>query len=145
MQNMQQHCIMEMYFEQPFFYLGLILQNINMQERYKFLKEKNTRSLDQHSKDFEQPESLIGISLDKSLNDALATFDSLFCRQCIVHTKTQPFNILVIVILPSKILNNLCLCLCHLFQQIFDCPLHGCSQPIYPVRNNTLCSFKFNM
>lgn len=52
-----------------------------MQERYKYLKEK-----DLHAKNSRESESITGICLDKSLNASLSTFDHLFCRRCMVNT-----------------------------------------------------------
>lgn len=80
-----------MFSEQPLLCLGQFFFNKNMQDRYKHLKEKNMRGLNQHSEDFGECESLFGICLDKSLSAALDTFDNLFCRQCFVHTKTSSF------------------------------------------------------
>ncbi|RDX64213.1 Histone-lysine N-methyltransferase EZ3, partial [Mucuna pruriens] len=99
-----------------------------IQERYEKLKEKNKESVDQHSEDCDCRgcESRIGICLEKSLSATLESFDNLFCRQCLVHTKDCSFNILVIAM-------------------IFDCPVHGTSQPlIHPVRISSLCSFQLN-
>ncbi|XP_027349429.1 histone-lysine N-methyltransferase EZA1-like [Abrus precatorius] len=79
-----------------------------IKERYENLKEKNMRSLEQHSEDSGGCESLTGICLEKSLNDALDFFDNLFCRQCI---------------------------------RVYDCPVHGCSQPlIYPSEKQPIWS-----
>ncbi|TKY61705.1 Histone-lysine N-methyltransferase EZ3 [Spatholobus suberectus] len=68
-----------------------------IQERYEKLKEKNMGSLDQHSKncDCRGCESHLGICLEKGLSDTLKTFDTLFCRQCLifgcpVHGTSQP-------------------------------------------------------
>ncbi|XP_039683872.1 histone-lysine N-methyltransferase EZA1, partial [Medicago truncatula] len=62
-----------------------------IEERYKYLKEKSMLS-----KDSRENASNSGLCLDKSLSEALSTFDHFFCRRCL----------------------------------IFDCPLHGCSQPL---------------
>lgn len=73
--------------------------SLEIQERYKSIKEKNIGRLDQHSENSGEYESTTGICPEKSLSAALDSFDNLFCRQCL----------------------------------IFDCRLHGCSQPlIYP-------------
>ncbi|KAH1058224.1 hypothetical protein GYH30_002673 [Glycine max] len=73
--------------------------SLEIQERYKTIKEKNIGRLDQPSQNSGEYESTIGICLEKSLSAALDSFDNLFCRRCL----------------------------------IFDCRLHGCSQPlIYP-------------
>ncbi|RDX91311.1 Histone-lysine N-methyltransferase EZA1, partial [Mucuna pruriens] len=104
------------YFEHPFLCLGDCLFHQNIQERYEKLKEKNKGILYQNSEDCDCRGcvSHLGICLEKSLSATLEHFDILFCRQCLVHTKHYPFNILVIAM-------------------IFDCPVHGTSQPlIYP-------------
>ncbi|KAF7804926.1 histone-lysine N-methyltransferase EZA1-like isoform X1 [Senna tora] len=76
---------------------GTILE---IQDRYKNLKEKKMGRRDQHSEGCGDYESRIGICLEKSLSTVLDSFDNLFCRRCM---------------------------------QMFDCRLHGCSQPlIYP-------------
>ena len=53
-----------------------------MQERYKYLKEKSMLS-----KNSRENASNSGICLDKSLSEALSTFDHFFCRRCLVNTK----------------------------------------------------------
>ncbi|XP_057433792.1 histone-lysine N-methyltransferase EZA1-like [Lotus japonicus] len=63
-----------------------------IQDRYKHLKEKNMRGLNQHSEDFGECESLFGICLDKSLSAALDTFDNLFCRQCFSERQLDLFE-----------------------------------------------------
>ncbi|XP_047178530.1 histone-lysine N-methyltransferase EZA1 isoform X3 [Vigna umbellata] len=79
-----------------------------IQERYKSIKEKNIGRLDQPSENSGDPESIIGISPEKTLSAALDSFDNLFCRRCL---------------------------------QIFDCRLHGCSQPlVYPSEKQTVWS-----
>jgi len=60
-----------------------------MQERYKSIKEKNIGRLDQPSENLGDYESIIGISPEKSLSAALDSFDNLFCRRCLVHTKSM--------------------------------------------------------
>jgi len=47
-------------------------------------------SLDQHSKDCHCKgcENNIGICLEKSLGGTLGTFEKIFCRRCLVQTKT---------------------------------------------------------
>ncbi|XP_020226461.1 histone-lysine N-methyltransferase EZA1 isoform X3 [Cajanus cajan] len=82
--------------------------SLEIQERYKSIKEKNIGRLDQPSENSGEPESTIGICPEKSLSAALDSFDNLFCRRCL---------------------------------QIFDCRLHGCSQPlIYPREKQTVWS-----
>ncbi|XP_006588567.1 histone-lysine N-methyltransferase EZA1 isoform X5 [Glycine max] len=82
--------------------------SLEIQERYKTIKEKNIGRLDQPSENSGEYESIIGICPEKSLSAALDSFDNLFCRRCL---------------------------------QIFDCRLHGCSQPlIYPSEKQTVWS-----
>lgn len=57
-----------------------------MQERYKYLKEK-----DMHAKNSRESESKSGICLDKSLSASLSTFDRFFCRRCMVNIKKLYF------------------------------------------------------
>lgn len=59
-----------------------------MQDRYKILKEKKMLKQDQHPEGSGNYESRIGICLEKSLSAALDSFDNLFCRRCMVHTKS---------------------------------------------------------
>ncbi|KAH1227165.1 Histone-lysine N-methyltransferase EZA1 [Glycine max] len=81
--------------------------SLEIQERYKTIKEKNIGRLDQPSENSGEYESIIGICPEKSLSAALDSFDNLFCRRCL----------------------------------IFDCRLHGCSQPlIYPSEKQTVWS-----
>ncbi|KAL2661927.1 hypothetical protein AAZV13_02G010900 [Glycine max] len=81
--------------------------SLEIQERYKTIKEKNIGRLDQPSQNSGEYESTIGICLEKSLSAALDSFDNLFCRRCL----------------------------------IFDCRLHGCSQPlIYHSEKQTVWS-----
>ncbi|KAK7269605.1 hypothetical protein RIF29_22338 [Crotalaria pallida] len=81
--------------------------SLEIQERYKSIKEKNISRLDQHSEGSGEYESPVGTCLGKSLSAALDSFDNLFCRRCL----------------------------------IFDCRLHGCSQPlIYPCEKLTVWS-----
>ncbi|KAL1339485.1 hypothetical protein AAHE18_U040700 [Arachis hypogaea] len=81
--------------------------SLEIQERYKIMKEDNLRNVVQHSEDTGELESSVGIHREKSLNAALDSFDNLFCRRCLV----------------------------------FDCQLHGCSQPlIYPCEKLTVWS-----
>ncbi|XP_061338396.1 histone-lysine N-methyltransferase EZA1-like isoform X4 [Gastrolobium bilobum] len=82
--------------------------SLEIQERYKSIKEKNIGRLDQYSEGSGEYESPIGICPGKSLGAALDSFDNLFCRRCL---------------------------------QIFDCRLHGCSQPLtYPSEKQTVWS-----
>ncbi|KAL4286672.1 hypothetical protein HN51_054437 [Arachis hypogaea] len=81
--------------------------SLEIQERYKIMKEDNLRNVVQHSEDTGELESSVGIHREKTLNAALDSFDNLFCRRCLV----------------------------------FDCQLHGCSQPlIYPCEKLTVWS-----
>ncbi|XP_019441295.1 PREDICTED: histone-lysine N-methyltransferase EZA1 isoform X2 [Lupinus angustifolius] len=81
--------------------------SLEIQERYKSIKEKNISRLDQHSEGSREYESPVGICLGGNLSAALDSFDNLFCRRCLV----------------------------------FDCRLHGCSQPlIYPCEKLTVWS-----
>ncbi|KAK7278175.1 hypothetical protein RJT34_23200 [Clitoria ternatea] len=81
--------------------------SLEIQERYKSIKEKNIGRLDQRSEGIGEYECTIGICPEKSLGAALDSFDNLFCRRCL----------------------------------IFDCRLHGCSQPlIYPSEKQTIWS-----
>ncbi|XP_027363772.1 histone-lysine N-methyltransferase EZA1 isoform X2 [Abrus precatorius] len=81
--------------------------SLEIQERYKSIKEKNIGRLDQLSEASGEYESPVGVSPEKSLSAALDSFDNLFCRRCL----------------------------------IFDCRLHGCSQPlIYPSEKQTVWS-----
>jgi len=120
-----------------------MIVNINlkekMQERYKSIKEKNIGRLDQPSENSGDCESIIGISPEKSLNAALDSFDNLFCRRCLVRTKSM--ILLSFLSSHSKCIHSFLL----FIQQIFDCRLHGCSQPlVYPVSNRILCYFQLN-
>ena len=87
---------MGFYSEKPFLFLGefffLFFFCEKMQERYKTMKENNIGRLDQHSEDTGEYESSIGICLEKSLNAALDSFDNLFCRRCLVHTKLLSYK-----------------------------------------------------
>ncbi|CAJ1969826.1 unnamed protein product [Sphenostylis stenocarpa] len=81
--------------------------SLEIQERYKNIKEKNIGRLDQPLEKSGDYESTIGICPEKSLSAALDSFDNLFCRRCL----------------------------------IFDCRLHGCSQPlVYPSEKQTIWS-----
>ncbi|CAI8603705.1 unnamed protein product [Vicia faba] len=80
---------------------------LEIQERYKSIKENTTGRLDQHSKSLGEHESPMSMYLEKTLSDALDSLDNLFCRRCL----------------------------------IFDCRLHGCSQPlICPSEKQTVWS-----
>lgn len=73
--------------------------SLEIQERYKSIRENKIGRSDKHLEASREHESPIGMYLEKSLSAALDSFDNLFCRRCL----------------------------------IFDCRLHGCSQPlIYP-------------
>jgi len=63
--------------------------NQNMQERYKYIKEK-----DQNDEDRRESESQTDISLNKSLSASLDTFDHFYCRRCMVNTRRKKINIL---------------------------------------------------
>ncbi|XP_057427245.1 histone-lysine N-methyltransferase EZA1-like isoform X3 [Lotus japonicus] len=79
--------------------------SLEIQERYKSIKENNNGRLGRHSEGSGEYKSHIGICPEKSLSAALDSFDNLFCRRCL----------------------------------IFDCRLHGCSQPlIYPSEMQTV-------
>lgn len=78
---------MSIYSEKPFFIYGRFFLSLNMQERYKNIKEKNIGKLDQHSENSGEYESTIGICPEKSLSAALDSLDNLFCRRCLVRTK----------------------------------------------------------
>ncbi|XVF80679.1 hypothetical protein PTKIN_Ptkin15bG0093800 [Pterospermum kingtungense] len=60
-------------------FIGVTISEI--QERHGTLTEKYH---DQNIKDSEDSGSEKGISLDKSLSDALDSFDNLFCRRCLL-------------------------------------------------------------
>uniref|UniRef100_A0A2N9IR30 SET domain-containing protein n=1 Tax=Fagus sylvatica TaxID=28930 RepID=A0A2N9IR30_FAGSY len=86
---------------------------LEIQERYDTLKKKYQEKHDLNSKDSGEFGSDSGICLDKSLSAALDSFDNLFCRRCMC------FYIYADLLAP--------------IQQLFDCRLHGCSQPsTYP-------------
>jgi len=87
-------------------------------------------------------ESDLGACLEESLSDTSKSLDKFFCRQCLVNSKTLSFKILVINIV-SKDCNGLSY---NFLEQIFNCALHGISQPlVYPVRNNSSSSFQVNL
>lgn len=82
-----------------------------MQERYENLKEK-----EQLFEDCGEHRSDTIICLDKSLSDAMADFDRLFCCECLVNPKTYPLSILVItngIYYDTKYL--VCLCFCTFY------------------------------
>ncbi|KAG4917243.1 hypothetical protein JHK87_054800 [Glycine soja] len=62
--------------------------SLEIQERYKTIKEKNIGRLDQPSQNSGEYESTIGICLEKSLSAALDSFDNLFCRRCLSEKQT---------------------------------------------------------
>ncbi|OIW12996.1 hypothetical protein TanjilG_15445 [Lupinus angustifolius] len=57
--------------------------SLEIQERYKSIKEKNISRLDQHSEGSREYESPVGICLGGNLSAALDSFDNLFCRRCL--------------------------------------------------------------
>ncbi|KAK8654392.1 hypothetical protein V6N13_128361 [Hibiscus sabdariffa] len=60
-------------------FFGVTISEI--QDRHGLLRDKYS---DQNIKDSEDSVSEKGISLDKSLSDALDSFDNLFCRRCLL-------------------------------------------------------------
>ncbi|CAL5208834.1 unnamed protein product [Lathyrus oleraceus] len=81
--------------------------SLEIQERYKSIRENTTGRLGQHSKSLGEHDSPMSMYLEKTLSDALDSLDNLFCRRCL----------------------------------IFDCRLHGCSQPlICPSEKQTVWS-----
>ncbi|KAG4995783.1 hypothetical protein JHK85_027222 [Glycine max] len=62
--------------------------SLEIQERYKTIKEKNIGRLDQPSENSGEYESIIGICPEKSLSAALDSFDNLFCRRCLSEKQT---------------------------------------------------------
>ncbi|ONL97258.1 enhancer of zeste3 [Zea mays] len=70
-----------------------------IEERSEVLFEKNEKNSGSSDKIERQ------LSLDKTMDAVLDSFDNLFCRRCLVE-----------------------IYLGHLFTQVFDCRLHGCSQ-----------------
>ncbi|XP_027189731.1 histone-lysine N-methyltransferase EZA1-like isoform X3 [Cicer arietinum] len=57
--------------------------SLEIQERYKSIRENNMDRLDQHSKSSGEHESLMSMYLEKNLSEALDSLDNLFCRRCL--------------------------------------------------------------
>lgn len=60
---------------------------LNVQERYKSLKEKYTEKSGPDVNNSVETNPDRGICLYKSLSAALDSFDNLFCRRCLVGTQ----------------------------------------------------------
>jgi histone-lysine N-methyltransferase EZH2 len=106
------------------------------QERSEVLFEKNEKHSGTSDKIQRQ------LSLDKTMDAILDSFDNLFCRRCLVSFNfwssiafTPCCQIYVLPIGSTK-LARLRFTRYVYFTQVFDCRLHGCSQNlVFPVSN----------
>ncbi|WVZ05629.1 hypothetical protein V8G54_018975 [Vigna mungo] len=102
-----------------------------IQERFEKLQEIKMQSGNKDSKDCHCRgcESDLGMCLEKGLSASSQSLDNLFCRHCLVNSKTLFFKVLAIRMV-SKDCNGMSY---NFLEQIFNCPVHGNFQPLeYP-------------